>query len=200
MYSVYIALIDQYSRSNTLNSTNIGETLSEHRTVQRAIPREDNYMSDEEKAYMAGFLDGDGSIMAQLVYRKDYKLGYQIRTSIVFYQKTKHRKFLVWLKDQLNYGYVRNRNDGMSEYTIVGLKEVEEVLKLLQPFLHLKKDLAKVVLSIIDKHPPSRKMTASKLIALSRLVDSSSTFNYTKKRTNSSKVVETFLKARNLSP
>ena len=40
------------------------------------------------------------------------------------------------------YGYVRNRNDGMTEYTIVGLGEVEFVLKLLQPFLHLKKALA----------------------------------------------------------
>ncbi len=41
-------------------------------------------MSDEDKAYIAGFLDGDGSIMAQLVFRKDYRLGYQIRVSIVF--------------------------------------------------------------------------------------------------------------------
>ena len=43
-------------------------------------------MNDEEKSYIAGFLDGDGSIMAQLVKRKGYKLGFQVRTSIVFYQ------------------------------------------------------------------------------------------------------------------
>lgn len=201
MYSVYIALTDHTLRSNTLNSTNIGETrLDLIERIQGQYRGKTILVSDEEKAYIAGFLDGDGSIMAQLVYRKDYKLGYQIRISIVFYQKTKHRKFLVWLKSQLGYGYVRNRNDGMSEYTIVGLSEVKEVLTLLYPFLHLKKDLAKTVLSIIDKHPPSRKMTASKLLTLSKLVDVSSTFNYTKKRTNSSKVVEIFLKARNLSP
>ncbi len=157
-------------------------------------------MSDAEKAYIAGFLDGDGSIMAQLVYRKDYRLGYQIRVSIVFYQKTKHRKILVWLNNKLKYGYVRNRNDGMSEYTIVGLSEVKEVLTILYPYLRLKKELARVVLSIITKHPPSRKMTAKKLMMLARLVDSSGTFNYTKKRTNSSKVVEAYLLARNLSP
>lgn len=157
-------------------------------------------MPDKQKAYIAGFLDGDGSIMAQLVYRKDYKLGYQIRTSIVFYQKTKHRQFLDWLKAQLRHGYVRDRNDGMSEYTIVGLAEIKEVLELLYPYLRLKKDLAEVVLSIIDKHPPSRKMTASKLIALSKLVDASSRFNYTKKRTNTSETVESFLSTYNLSP
>ena len=106
-------------------------------------------MTNEEKAYIAGFLDGDGSIMAQLVYRKGYRLGYQIRTSIVFYQKTIHLKHLFWLKEQLGYGYIRDRRDGMSEYTIVGLREVEAVLKLLGPFLHLKNGLARSVLAII---------------------------------------------------
>lgn len=151
-------------------------------------------------SYIAGFLDGDGSIMAQLVHRKDYKLGYQIRVSIVFYQKTTHRSFLLWLKDQLGYGYIRNRSDGMSEYTIVGLREVENVLRLLYPFLRLKKELAGTVLSIIDKHPPNRKMTAKRLLALGKLVDKSGLYNYSKKRTNTAKVVEAFLNARGLSP
>src|SRR5438445_8995049 len=109
-------------------------------------------MSNEEKAYIAGFLDGDGSIMAQLVSRKDYRLGYQIRVSVVFYQKSTHRKFLLWLKDRLGYGYVRIRNDGMSEYTIVGLREVEYVLALLYPFLRLKKALARDALGLIKQH------------------------------------------------
>jgi len=36
-------------------------------------------------AYIAGFLDGDGSIFFQLVRRKDYIYGYQIRCSVAFY-------------------------------------------------------------------------------------------------------------------
>ena len=88
-------------------------------------------MSNEEKAYIAGFLDGDGCIMAQLVRRKDYVYGYQVRTSIVFYQKSSHKEILSWLKKQLKYGYIRDRNDGMTEYTIVGFKEVQEILALL---------------------------------------------------------------------
>ncbi len=158
-------------------------------------------MSNEEKAYIAGFLDGDGSIMAQLVSRKDYKLGYQIRVSVVFYQKSTHREFLLWLKEQLGYGYVRLRNDGMSEYTIVGLREVEYVLTLLYPFLRLKKALAWEVLDLIKQHPPQRKMTASKLISLSRLVDKTASFNYSKKRTITSAVVITFLRSKDkMSP
>jgi hypothetical protein len=150
-------------------------------------------MQEKEKAYIAGFLDGDGSIMAQLVQRKDYKLGYQIRVSVVFYQKTIHQKFLLWLKGRLGFGYVRVRNDGMSEYTIVGLREVEYVLTLLHPFLKLKKALAKDVLYLIRQHPEQRKMTANQLVRLSKLVDKTATFNYSKKRTNTSVEIMAFL-------
>ena len=150
-------------------------------------------MTNEEKAYIAGFLDGDGSIMAQLVFRKDYKLGYQIRVSLVFYQKTSHQEHLLWLKKQLGFGYIRARRDGMTEYTIVGLREVEYVLKLLYPFLRLKKVLAAKVLALINQHPPARRMTAKQLVRLSRLVDETAAFNYSKKRTITSVQVKAFI-------
>jgi intein-encoded DNA endonuclease-like protein len=155
-------------------------------------------MSNEEKAYIAGFLDGDGSIMAQLVARKGYRLGFQIRISIVFYQKTNHSDFLFWLKEQLGYGYVRNRPDGMTEYTIVGIREVESVLKLLLPFLHLKQELARLVISIIENYPPPRKMTAEILLALAQMVDKTAVYNYSKKRTRTSADVRQFLSENHL--
>ena len=155
-------------------------------------------MNDEVAAYIAGFLDGDGSIMAQLVYRKDYRLGYQIRVSIVFYQKHNHREILLWLKEQLRHGYIRDRNDGMTEYTIVGLEEAAQVLNLLQPKLRLKKQLARDVLRLIALHP--KRMTAAKLYELADLVDKTAEFNYSKKRTNTSEVVRRYLKDNNLFP
>ena len=45
-------------------------------------------LSPIELSYIAGFLDGDGSIYAQIVKRYDYRLKFQIRVSITFYQKT----------------------------------------------------------------------------------------------------------------
>jgi hypothetical protein len=36
--------------------------------------------------YLAGFIDGDGSLLAQIVYRKDYKHKFQIKVSVCFYQ------------------------------------------------------------------------------------------------------------------
>ncbi len=157
-------------------------------------------MLKEEKAYIAGFLDGDGSIMAQLVFRKDYKFGYQIRTSIVFYQKTNHLDHLLWLQEQLNYGYLRNRKDGMSEYTIVGFREVNHVLTLLYPFLRLKKELARDVINIIKTHPGTRKMTKDKLIELSKLVDNTAQFNYSKRRTVTSESLVIFLNTKHSVP
>ena len=42
-----------------------------------------------ERSYIAGFLDGDGSIYAQIVRRSDYRLKFQIRVCIAFFKKTK---------------------------------------------------------------------------------------------------------------
>ncbi len=128
--------------------------------------------------------------------RNDYKLGYQIRVSLVFYQKTIHQDYLLWLKKQLNFGYIRARRDGMTEYTIVGLREVEYVLKLLYPFLRLKKELARNVLKIIEKHPPQRQMTKAQLLKLSQLVDKTARFNYSKKRTITSAKIVTFFERK----
>ncbi len=156
-------------------------------------------MTKEEKAYIAGFLDGDGCIMLQLIYRHDYLLGYQIRASIVFYQKTQYKWFLEWIKEKLNYGYIRNRNDGMSEYTIVGVKETRKVIKILYPYIRLKKKQADLTLQIAKLMPTSgRKMTAFLLYTISKEVDKFLEINYSKKRTNTSKVVKKFLISKNL--
>jgi hypothetical protein len=154
-------------------------------------------VSNEELAYIAGFLDGDGCIMAQLVRRKDYIYGYQVRVSTVFYQKTTHDEILYWLKSKLHYGYIRHRNDEMAEYTIVGLTEVGSVLRLLYPYLRLKNALANQVMKLIQQHP--KKMTPERLVFMSKLVDQTASYNYSKKRTNTTETVMSFLKA-NLFP
>jgi len=151
-------------------------------------------MREEEKAYIAGFLDGDGCVMLQLVYRHDYVLGYQIRASIVFYQKQQYRSFLHWVQHQFSdIGYIRNRNDGMSEYTIVGIADVGNVLTLLLPYLRLKKPQAEIALKVISEMPGSgRKMTKEKLLRLAKEVDRFMELNYSKKRVNTSQKLQEF--------
>lgn len=152
-------------------------------------------MPEELKAYIAGFLDGDGCIMAQLVKRSGYRYGYQIRLSIVFYQKARNRHFLEWLKTKLKYGYVRNRNDGMSEYTIVGKKEVADILRLLKIHLHLKKQLAAKVIRIskMTKNPDIQTY-----LRFCRLVDETAKYTYSKKRKITTAQVEKYLEEHKL--
>jgi intein-encoded DNA endonuclease-like protein len=165
-----------------------------------AIPRvSGEYMKSEDYAYIAGFLDGDGCVMLQLVRRKGSRLGYQIRASVVFYQKQQNRPFLEGLKEQILSGYVRNRNDGMSEYTIVENVAVKSLLEKLLPYLKLKRRQAELALFVIAQMPDSgRKMQARLLYNLSKEVDKFKELNYSKKRTISAESVREFLTKNNL--
>lgn len=162
-----------------------------------AIPRvSGDFMEPIDLAYIAGFLDGDGCIMLQLIRRKDYVYGYQLRASIVFYQKSESRPFLEGLKAQFQKGYVRDRNDGISEYTIVGLDDVEQALNALLPFLRLKRARALLALQIISRTPRrGKELTPKLLIELAQEVDKFSSLNYSKKRKVTSSTVEQFLQS-----
>lgn len=92
-----------------------------------------------ELAYIAGFLDGDGSLMLQIKKRKDGVLGFRFMATICFYQDTRHEKTLYWIKKVLGIGYISVRNDGMTELRINGYKQIAEILKDLLPFVKFKK-------------------------------------------------------------
>ena len=147
-------------------------------------------------AYIAGFLDGDGSIFFQIVKRKDYKLGFQIRSSLAFYQKTEFVSILRWLKRNFKSGYIRNRKTGISDYTIVDPKEVEKVILLLQPYVKLKKKQVALGLKILHK----LKSTKSKkeFLEICKLVDKFGKLNYSKKRTITYKVVKDCFKNKSI--
>lgn len=154
-------------------------------------------MTDSLLAYIAGFLDGDGCIMAQIVKRDGYVYGFQIRLSIIFYQKSCKKDHLIWLKDQLKFGYIRDRNDGMSEYTIVGIEQVKNVLQQLFDFLRLKKKQAELVLKIsaIPKKP-----SLETFLSYCQMVDNGAKLNFSKKRTRNTQSVMRYLREHKLYP
>jgi hypothetical protein len=43
-------------------------------------------LNDTQKSYIAGFLDGDGSVYVKLKKNDTYRYGYQIAPYITFYQ------------------------------------------------------------------------------------------------------------------
>ncbi len=138
-------------------------------------------MESTTLAYIAGFLDGDGSIFFQIVPRKDYRQKFQIRTSIAFYQKKEYVEILNWLKEIFGVGYIRNRKTGMSDYTIVDSKEVKKILLLLKPYVKLKKKQVELGLEIIEKL--DNKKSDKDFLEICKLVDKFKELNYSKKRT-----------------
>jgi hypothetical protein len=132
-------------------------------------------------AYIAGFLDGDGSIFFQLVRRKDYLFGFQVRCSLAFYQKTDNKWIIEWLERQFNCGYIRHRKTGISDYTVVEPSEVYRILQMLRPYVRLKSKHIDLGLEILDRLP--KVSDAASFVELCHLVDGFREINYSKKRT-----------------
>lgn len=89
-------------------------------------------------AYIAGFLDGDGSLMLQLKSRSDTTRGMRFMATICLYQDTEHAQPLLWMQEILKCGYISERSDGMAELRINGFAQVRHVLTLLQPYVRFK--------------------------------------------------------------
>ena len=101
-------------------------------------------------AYIAGFLDGDGSLMLQIKKRKDSNTGIRFMLTICFYQDTRHEKPLYWIRDILGIGYISRRNDGMTELRINGFKQIRSIIKNLLPYIRFKKYQAEALYKAAD--------------------------------------------------
>ena len=98
-----------------------------------------NKLSLAQKSYIAGFLDADGSIYVQAKVNKTYKYGYQIAPYIVLFQSKQDKSFDQICK-LIGAGYIRERKDGITEYIIGRLDEILEFLKMIEPYVLLKKE------------------------------------------------------------
>lgn len=145
--------------------------------------------------YIAGFLDGDGCIMAQLITRSDYKMGYKIRLTVQFTQHLKRKIYLEKIKEIIGgVGYITTRNS-MCAYIITEPKNVYTFLKQIQPFLRIKQKQANLVLTIIEQLPLA-KDSQTKFIELAHLVDNVASLNDSKTRKITALVVEAKLKVK----
>ncbi len=102
-------------------------------------------------AYIAGFLDGDGSIMLQMHRRKSGNDVFRVKTVICFYQDISHKSEIEWIKEVLGCGYVYCRNDHICELRIEGFQKVFEVLSYLKPYVRFKKNQVDLMLTLIPK-------------------------------------------------
>ena len=150
-------------------------------------------LTTEKRYYLAGFLDADGSIFAQLVRGNDLKYKYRIRVSIGFYQNKRSIWFLTNLQKELKCGSIRTKTDGVVEYIITGADPVKNLLFQIKDCLVLKKRQANLALEILEKKKQIKSKTD--FLEACKLTDKVAMLNYSKKRTITAKDVEKVLLA-----
>jgi hypothetical protein len=130
-------------------------------------------------AYIAGFLDGDGSIYVRAKPNPAYRYGYQIAPYVAFFQSQASSQFPE-VMTQIGYGKLRLRNDGMYEYTIGKHDELKNFLLKIKPFLQLKKKQAHLMLEILELK--TQVVTDKDFIFLLERIEEFRALNYSKKR------------------
>ncbi len=136
--------------------------------------------SSTQRAYLAGFLDGDGSIYVQAKPNLTYRYGFQVAPHVVLYQSSKDRARFEKVCALVNAGYMRERQDGILEYTIGKTDCILEFLMLVEPYVILKKPQVALMRKILKTKSLVR--TRKDFAALMKLIDTFRSLNYSKKR------------------
>lgn len=139
-----------------------------------------NRLTTSQKAYLAGFLDGDGSIYVRLKPNNDYRFGYQIAPFVVFFQAKKDEAKFRKLTNLIGSGVWRERKDGILEYTINRQAEIKLFLKQIKKYLILKQTQANLMIQILDLK--EKMKDRQNFIELAGLIEQYRTLNYSKKR------------------
>ena len=139
-----------------------------------------NKITSQQKSYIAGFLDGDGSVYVQAKKNHAYKYGYQIAPYVVLFQSTKNETSFIEICNIIKLGHLRRRKDGISEYVIGKIDNLKEFLELVRPFVIMKRKQVELMLKILNQKDLVKN--PKDFEALLRLVNSFRELNYSKKR------------------
>lgn len=138
-------------------------------------------MKKEVAAYIAGFLDGDGSIYVKLTRNNTYRFRFQVAPYIVFYQSQKAgEKFFNKLQKIIRSGYIRKRKDGIIEYIVGDIKGLLLLADTVYPYVRLKKKQVQLLQKILQEK--EKVKTAKDFLKLCKKIDEFKKLNYSKKR------------------
>ena len=140
-----------------------------------------------ERAYLAGFLDADGCVMATIERHKEKKFGFRVKVSLKVSQS--NRDVLDWFHSRFKVGYIR-KNRTCFDWVIRDQKLAGKLLLEVAPYLKVKKRQAVIARKILKTGDASRKA----LLKQARLADSLSSFNVRSKgrRKNYSSMIEEY--------
>jgi LAGLIDADG endonuclease len=152
-------------------------------------------MNVSTASYIAGFLDGDGSIHFQLVKQKEYRFGFYVRASVSFSQSTSARHGLEHIQTMLGgSGYIRDRGTGMSDLVITSRPVLLRVLRAVQPYVIFKKVHVGRALEMLPRLEGVKDPEV--FLQMAREVDAFATLNYSKTKRISAADVEQHLRSK----
>ena len=102
--------------------------------------------SEAEWAYIAGFLDADGAIIASIEHHKEKRHGFRVRVVIKATQS--QREILDWIREFTCVGLVR-KNRTTFDWIVRDKKHTNELLLKLLPHLKVKKKQAELAVQIL---------------------------------------------------
>ena len=137
-------------------------------------------LSSLQKSYLAGFLDGDGSIYVRLKPNRTYRYGFQVAPYIVLFQSAKDRRNFEKVCRLIRCGYMRERKDGILEYTIVRKEAILTFLAWIKPYAVMKKKQVALMEEILKRKEKVKNKNDFAL--LMKLVNRFRDINYSKKR------------------
>ena len=148
-------------------------------------------MKASDAAYLAGFLDGDGSIHFQLVRQKEYRFGFYIRASVSLSQRTPARAGLEHLQAVIGGGYLRDRGTGMSDLVVTSRPLLLEILTSVEPYVVFKRDHVRRALWLLPQI--HTRMSAEEFLLVADEVDAFATLNCSKTKRITARDVERHL-------
>src|SRR3989344_4365571 len=133
-----------------------------------------------DRAYIAGFLDGDGSIYVQAKKNDTYRYGYQVAPAIVFFQSAKSERLFREFYEFVGLGLMRKRKDGVMEITVGRNVELLQLIEMVKPYTRLKrKQLELLELILETKRLVKDQDSFSDLL---KLIDGYRSLNCSKRR------------------
>lgn len=153
-------------------------------------------------AYIAGFLDSDGTInisTSPASKAAGYRFPFKAQLTVSFIQKDRRKALLDKFQELFGgVGTVRLKSifNGVCEYNITDEEKIVPLLKLLLPYLRVKKRQA--ALAILFTQYDKKGLSAPVFLERAMLVDVLCSYNDSRKHTNSAKVIRDKLIQNNL--
>lgn len=125
------------------------------------------------KAYIAGFLDGDGAISAVIERHPEKKFKFRVRVSLNFYQHKDHIELLRYLRRIFGEGYLGRSIRDTHKLSLSNQTTLKKILASLYPFSRIKRNQIRIALKILNTTIHEKK----DLIRAAKLADELSSHN-----------------------